>query len=506
MSRDIDSLIADFAGVNARYYQRSFARIALSARLRPVFNWAAAAMGPLWFAARGLWSWFALFVLAESFAMAQIVRGAFSDLGADEKERVARIMQTLESRREQFAGGGENTEALARLVESLEGGVTEARAAIAAAEESAGSLLAAGIVGLLLVKGLQGVMANWLLERRFARWRSDKTVAFGLSGARAAAATVGYAAIILPTLLRFAAPGEWGHLAIFPAPPKWRAQTSGFLSDSTDALREAGEQVFDSVAFGINALLDGLEAILVSAPWPSVMIFVAFLAWQAAGARVAVFSTAGLAYLGVLGFWQQAMVTMALLGAAACVSISLGIPFGILCARRPRLFAVVRPILDFMQTMPSFVYFDTGDSLFRHRQGGRDYCHTGVWESSGHSPDSAGSAECSRAYSRGGGGVRGDAVLFAVSCGFAAGGAHHHDRRQPDHFFEFGDGGGCLADRRKGTRRSRFGGAVLCGHWRGHFGGIRHFVLRDVAGQNYSRRAPLETMYNGEMMPICLRR
>ena len=356
MSRDIDSLIADFAGVNARYYQRSFARIALSARLRPVFNWAAAAMGPLWFAARGLWSWFALFVLAESFAMAQIVRGAFSDLGADEKERVARIMQTLESRREQFAGGGENTEALARLVESLEGGVAEARAAIAAAEESAGSLLAAGIVGLVLVKGLQGVMANWLLERRFARWRSDKTVAFGLSGARAAAATVGYAAIILPTLLRFAAPGEWGHLAIFPAPPKWRAQTSGFLSDSTDALREAGEQVFDSVAFGINALLDGLEAILVSAPWPSVMIFVAFLAWQAAGARVAVFSTAGLAYLGVLGFWQQAMVTMALLGAAACVSISLGIPFGILCARRPRLFAVVRPILDFMQTMPSFVY------------------------------------------------------------------------------------------------------------------------------------------------------
>ncbi|MEL6198252.1 MAG: ABC transporter permease subunit, partial [Pseudomonadota bacterium] len=45
-----------------------------------------------------------------------------------------------------------------------------------------------------------------------------------------------------------------------------------------------------------------------------------------------------------------------LLGTAACISICLGIPLGMLCARRQRLYAVVRPIMDFMQTMPSFVF------------------------------------------------------------------------------------------------------------------------------------------------------
>ena len=50
------------------------------------------------------------------------------------------------------------------------------------------------------------------------------------------------------------------------------------------------------------------------------------------------------------------MSTVSLLGAAASISILFGIPLGVLCARKPRVFAFVRPVLDFMQTMPSFVY------------------------------------------------------------------------------------------------------------------------------------------------------
>ncbi|MFD0982614.1 ABC transporter permease [Tropicimonas aquimaris] len=80
------------------------------------------------------------------------------------------------------------------------------------------------------------------------------------------------------------------------------------------------------------------------------------LAYLSAGVRVAIFTGAALAYLGLLGFWEKAMTTVALLGAAALISITLGIPLGIYCARRPRAFAIVRPILDFMQSMPSFVY------------------------------------------------------------------------------------------------------------------------------------------------------
>ena len=50
------------------------------------------------------------------------------------------------------------------------------------------------------------------------------------------------------------------------------------------------------------------------------------------------------------------MTTLALLGTAACISIVLGIPLGMFCARRPRFYAVIRPIMDFMQTMPAFVF------------------------------------------------------------------------------------------------------------------------------------------------------
>ena len=354
----IDSLVAEYAGVNADYYRRHFARIAASSRFHLNFNAAAGLWGPLWFAARGLWNWFVPFVLAESLALAQIVRGAFSDLGADKKERMGRIMETLATRREELAAttDPEKATALQRLIESLEAGVAQARDSIAVAEAEGGFWLAAGIFGLLAAKILQGIVANSILEQRFVRWRSDRTIASGLSKGRAITAALCYAAIVVPTLLRFSAPQQWKSLAIFPAPQNWRTAASTGLSEWTDAIRDGGEHLFDAVAFGMNGLLDGLETLLAGAPWPAMIVFVGLLAWRAAGPRIAVLAAASLAYLGVLGFWQQAMATMALLGTAACISISLGIPFGILCARRPRLYAAVRPVLDFMQTMPSFVY------------------------------------------------------------------------------------------------------------------------------------------------------
>lgn len=358
MSGAIDSLVAEYVEINAAYYRRCFARIAASSQFHLNFNVAAGLWGPLWFAARGMWNWFVPFVLAESLALTQIVRGAFSDLGADKKERMGRIMETLSARREELAATTdvEKSAALQRLVKSLETGVEQAQASIIAAEAEGGFWLVAGIISLLAVKILQSIIANMVLERRFVRWRSDRTIAAGLSKERIVAAILCYAAIIAPTMLRFSAPGKWKSLAVFPAPQNWRSNASTSLNEWTDVIRNGGEHIFDAVAFGMNALLDGLEAVLAGAPWPAMIVFIGLLAWRAAGPRTAVLAAASLAYLGVLGFWQQAMATMALLGAAACISISLGIPFGILCARRPRLYSAVRPVLDFMQTMPSFVY------------------------------------------------------------------------------------------------------------------------------------------------------
>ena len=103
-------------------------------------------------------------------------------------------------------------------------------------------------------------------------------------------------------------------------------------------------------------MLDGLELIFVQTPWLVISGFIILLTWLSAGVRAAVYSGAFLSYIGLLGFWEKAMTTLALLGTAACLSILIGIPLGMYCARRERFYAFIRPIMDFMQTMPAFVF------------------------------------------------------------------------------------------------------------------------------------------------------
>ena len=353
----------------------------------------------------------------------------------------------------------------------------------------AGFWLAAGIFGLLAAKILQGIVANSILEQRFVRWRSDRTIASGLSKGRAITAALCYAAIVVPTLLRFSAPQQWKSLAIFPAPQNWRTAASTGLSEWTDAIRDGGEHLFDAVAFGMNGLLDGLETLLAGAPWPAMIVFVGLLAWRAAGPRIAVLAAASLAYLGVLGFWQQAMATMALLGTAACISISLGIPFGILCARRPRLYAAVRPVLDFMQTMPSFVYlipviafFGTGKAaavvvtlIFGSPPVIR-LTVLGLRNVPAHVREAATAFGATPSY-----------LLLRVDLPLAADTIMTGVNQTISLSLAMVVVASLIGA--KGLGEVVLDGTVLRGDGRGNLGGIRHFVLRDAAGQNCPRRA-----------------
>ena len=217
-------------------------------------------------------------------------------------------------------------------------------------------LVALGAGVLLAVKVIQGILANWALERHFTAWRSDRNLAHGLSHARGMIAIVLIVLICGLSAMRFTVPEAWPVLENFPTDKAYRIGAGDTIRAWFDHTKIAGEDMFDAITLGVKSLLDGLETVLVGTPWPVVITFVALLAWRSAGPRFAIFTVAALAYLGLLGFWEKAMTTVSLLGTAACVSISFGIPLGIFCARRPRAFAVVRPILDFMQTMPSFVY------------------------------------------------------------------------------------------------------------------------------------------------------
>lgn len=356
----IGNLVEEFVGKSAPYYRKTFAYIMRAPGYRFTFNVAAALLGPIWYGARGLWSWFLGFMLLETFAYIQIGTGLFGDLGRESRLRAEQIGETLDLRRQQIEAaeksGASSLDALKRATESLETAYTAAQEAAAVADASGMTYILAGLGLLIVFKFITGAIANWTLEGQFARWRSDPTVPSGWSVPRSLFATGVFGGIVFMSTVRFAQPDAFEILNAFPTNRNWRLNVGDGVQTGFDWIKTHGRGFFDSITFGMRTLLDWIEVVLVQTPWPVVGMVIVLLAYLSAGPHVAIFTCAALAYLGLLDFWEKAMTTIALLGAAALISITLGIPLGIFCARRPKVFAIVRPILDFMQSMPSFVY------------------------------------------------------------------------------------------------------------------------------------------------------
>ena len=100
-----------------------------------------------------------------------------------------------------------------------------------------------------------------------------------------------------------------------------------------------------------------LEKLLVNAPWPVVIIGLAILAWLGSRSWKLVTGTV-IAFLviGYFGMWKDTMATLAIISVATLLCIAVGIPFGIWMAKSDRVQASITPVLDVMQTIPSFVY------------------------------------------------------------------------------------------------------------------------------------------------------
>lgn len=146
----------------------------------------------------------------------------------------------------------------------------------------------------------------------------------------------------------------WGSEMAFPA------DYSRTLSESVDTAifwtTRNGDFVFDTISDAVLAFLLWVESVFLWVPWPVLVVAAALLAWKLAGWRVAVFSAGSLVGIGLIGLWASAMETMALIVVAVTISIAIAIPLGIVAARNNTVDALIRPLLDGMQTMPSFVY------------------------------------------------------------------------------------------------------------------------------------------------------
>ena len=142
----------------------------------------------------------------------------------------------------------------------------------------------------------------------------------------------------------------------FPVGREYFAYLSKKGDAGFDWLANNFGDVFDGVTAGIRWVLDGLEILLIQTPWPVVMFVTMVLALRLAGPRVAIFTAASLAYLAFMGLWELSMITIALIGAGAFLCVVIGIPLGIWFGKSKRAYAFAEPVLDFMQTMPAFVY------------------------------------------------------------------------------------------------------------------------------------------------------
>lgn len=112
----------------------------------------------------------------------------------------------------------------------------------------------------------------------------------------------------------------------------------------------------DTFSDNFKALIEGLQDILTFFPWWVIIIIFVILAWRASGWKLAVGSALGLFLIYNLRLWPAFLDTLVLVIISALVCIVIGVPIGIMAGRSNRINRLITPILDFMQTMPSFVY------------------------------------------------------------------------------------------------------------------------------------------------------
>lgn len=152
---------------------------------------------------------------------------------------------------------------------------------------------------------------------------------------------------------------------MFEFPETVRLPLGDWVDAFMDLLLQNLAWLFDFIgAVGLQVLL-AVEEVLQFVPWFVVIPLVGFLAWRALRSVKAALTMIGMLLLvGSFGYWQLAMNTLSVVIVAVIISVFLGVPIGILMARSDRLEGFVKPILDGMQTMPTFVYLIPALMLF----------------------------------------------------------------------------------------------------------------------------------------------
>ena len=116
---------------------------------------------------------------------------------------------------------------------------------------------------------------------------------------------------------------------------------------------DAIEAFFDPLLF----FLVWLEKLLLTTPWPIIIIVIAILAWFGSRSwKLVVGSSIAFMLIGYFGMWNDCMATVAIISVCTIICIAIGIPIGVVMSKYDRVEKAIVPVLDMMQTIPSFVY------------------------------------------------------------------------------------------------------------------------------------------------------
>ena len=142
--------------------------------------------------------------------------------------------------------------------------------------------------------------------------------------------------------------------ALMVQPP--RIPFGDWVADGIRWLNRNAQPIFDGISTVLATLVDAFSELLLAAPPLLLIVLVGLLAWVVRSGTFAIGSVLCLLFVWSTQMWTNAMLTLALVLIATLIAAAVGLPVGVWAARNAAVSAIVRPVLDFMQTMPAFVY------------------------------------------------------------------------------------------------------------------------------------------------------
>ncbi|PCE15664.1 glycine/betaine ABC transporter [Microbacterium sp. SZ1] len=136
----------------------------------------------------------------------------------------------------------------------------------------------------------------------------------------------------------------------------FRIPLGSWVASGVDWIKTNLDGLLDVVSFVVTSLVQGLTFLLLLPYFYVVIVVAALIAWLVRSWQLAIGTVISFTLIVAMGLWVPAMQTLALVLVAALVAVIIAIPLGIWSARNATVRAVLKPVLDFMQTMPAFVY------------------------------------------------------------------------------------------------------------------------------------------------------